>query len=131
MSKQLLSGVGETTPDNLVNSPIPPALTLGVTIRAGQGELARGTVLALSTGEAGDGSMVVLGTEAGANETLHANCILSDPVDASGAGTVSAVAYRTGHFNRNRLIMKDAYPFTVVDEEYLRYGGILLSDAQE
>lgn len=126
MNKNLVNHVGAFTPDNLINSFQPPALTFGVKIRAGQGELARGSVLGLSSA----GDYVILGTAAGSGETIAANCILTDPVDTSGADPTSAVAYRTGHMNRNALIVADGYTFSAADEEELRKGGILLSDAQ-
>ena len=42
-----------------------------------------------------------------------------------------AIAYRTGHFNANTLIVKDEYEITAADKEALRSVGILLSDAVE
>jgi len=126
VSNQLFSKIGESSVDNLINSTYPPCETTGVMIRGGQGELGRGTVLALSSD---DGNMVVLGTEPSKNETLTANCVLTDVVDASDGEAVPAVAYRTGHFNRPALIVADEYEMTRGDEEELRYGGILLSDA--
>lgn len=64
-------------------------------------------------------------------ETLAANCILAEAIDTGAeAGTaVTALAYRTGHFNRNKLTVKAEYTMTEVDEENLRKGGILLDDA--
>lgn len=126
MNNELVRKVGDSPVENLINSTVPPALTTGVLIRAGQGILARGTVLALSS--EGD-DMVILGTAPTGGELLTANCILTDPVDASGGEAASAVAYRTGHFNRPALIVADGYTLTRADEEDLRSGGILLSDA--
>ena len=42
---------------------------------------------------------------------------------------MNGIAYRTGHFNRNALIVKEGYTMTKADEEELRKGGILLDDA--
>ena len=126
MNNDLVRHVGESPVENLINSTVPPTLTTGVNIRAGQGQLARGTVLALSSD---DDLMVILGTDPEQDEILTANCILADPVDASGSVVVPAVAYRTGHFNRPALIIKSGYTMTRADEEDLRHGGILLSDA--
>ena len=126
MNNDLVRKIGDSPVENLINSTVPPALTTGVLIRAGQGVLLRGTVLALSSD---DEMMVILGTEPDGGETLTANCILTDPVDASGSENVPAVAYRTGHFNRPVLIVKTGYTLTRADEEDLRHGGILLSDA--
>lgn len=67
--------------------------------------------------------------EAQAAEVLTANCILTDDVTVTAAADVTALAYRTGHFNRNKLIVKANYTFTDADEEALRNSGILLDDA--
>ena len=48
------------------------------------------------------------------------------------AGTdadVQALAYRVGHFARNKLVCANDHSLTAADEEALRTGGILLSDA--
>ena len=119
MNKELCRKVGETGQDNLIAKLVPPAEPFGVKIAAGQGVLARGAVLALSGTD-----YVVLDSET----TGKANCVLSDPVDASGENPVAAVAYRTGHFNRKALIVAEGYTMTAADEEELRKGGILLSD---
>ena len=110
----------------MVNSGFPPPLATGVSIRAGQGLLRRGTVLALSSA---DGAFVVLGTEADEDEALTASVVLADDADAGGGGAAPAVAYRSGHFNRPALIVAEGYALSRADEESLRFGGILLSDA--
>ena len=117
----LCKKVGEIGQDNLIAKLFPPAETFGVTIPAGAGVLARGTVLALN---AGAYSVLASGT------TGKANCILADDVDASGDAAVTAVAYRTGHFNSKALIVADGYSLTAADKEELRKGGILLSEMQ-
>lgn len=122
MNKTLCNKVGEVGQDNLIAKLFPPAETFGITVAGGEGELARGTVLALV-----DGSYVVLD----ADSTGKANCVLADPVDASGEDGITAVAYRTGHLNRKALIVADGYTMTTADEEELRKGGILLSDMAE
>ena len=121
MSKNLVNKVGETVQDNLIAKLFPPAETFGVTIPAGAGVLARGTVLAFD-----NGAYAVLA----AGNTGKANCILADDVDASGASPVVGVAYRTGHFNSKALIVADGYTMTAADKEELRKGGILLSAMQ-
>lgn len=122
MNKNLFGKVGEIGQDNLIAKLFPPAETFGITVAGGEGELARGTVMALV-----DDSYVALD----ADSTGEANCILADPVDASGEDGVTAVAYRTGHFNRKALIVAEDYTMTIKDEESLRKGGILLSDMAE
>ena len=120
MNNDLLRKVGSIGQDNLFAKLFPPAETFGVTIKAGEGELARGTVLVMGD----DGTYTVLNTET----TGKANCVLADPVDASGDSAVTGVAYRTGHFNTRALIVADGYTMTVTDKEELRKGGILLSE---
>lgn len=122
MRESLMRKVGSIGQDNLIAKLFPPTETFGVTIAAGQGELARGTVLVLG----GDGTYTVLGEET----TGKANCVLADPVDAS-SGAVTAVAYRTGHLNSHALIVAEGYTMTAADREELRKGGILLSELMD
>ena len=91
--------------------------------------LKRGTVLALSAGTAGDGEFVILGTDAKENETLTANCILAEDVEVGTAASAVALAYRTGHFAKDKLIVASGKSFTDKDKEALRDVGILISDA--
>ena len=88
-------------------------------------------MLALSEGTAGDGKYVILGTAAVSNETLTANCVLAEDVTVGTANDETAVAYRTGHFNSNALIMDAEHTFSAADKEALRGVGILISDAVE
>ena len=137
MSQRLDNKVGACAPDNLINSPTPAADVFSVTIRklSAAATLKRGTVLAHSSSRAAaDGKMVILGTEAhktsgAADEVLTANCVLCDDVEVGTTDDVVAVAYRTGHFNRNQLIVASGYTLKASDEEDLRKCGILLSDA--
>ena len=123
MSKKLYETVGSVEYDDLINSAVPAADVYAVTIAAVEAEtaLARGTVLARKT----DGTMEILGT---GSEGATANCILSDEVTV-GTANAMAVAYRTGHFNANKLIVAEGYTLTDDDKEELRKCGILLSDA--
>lgn len=141
MNKDLLNKVGSVGQDNLFAKLFPPAEPFGVKIAAGQGVLERGTVLALTD----SGAYIVAGsaftrTIPPANEggtattedvTPLANCVLADPVDASGSSDVTAVAYRVGHFNSKALIWAKDYTPTINDKEELRKGGILLSEMMD
>lgn len=118
-----LGGVGF---DNLIADSYPPADVFSVQLAAGQGILERGTLLARKD----DGTMEMIGTET----TGKANAVLSDPVDSGDSAegeTVPGIAYRTGHFNTNRLIVAEGYEITAADREALRTAGILTSDAVE
>ncbi len=132
MSKKLNETIGSVDFDGLIVSNEPVADVFNVTIRKGAAAqtLKRGTVLALSaSGTAADGAVAILGTAAASDEVLTANCVLADDVEVGTDANVNAIAYRTGHFARNKLIVKDGYTMTASDEEELRKGGILLSDA--
>lgn len=136
MSKRLDETLGTVGYDNLINGSYPPAEPFSVVIRKGAAETTykRGTVLALSSS---DGKYVILGTAAasggddGTTETLTANAILAEDVTVGTANDETAVAYRTGHFNSNALIMDEDHTFSTADKEALRGVGILISDAVE
>lgn len=136
MSKRLDETLGTVGYDNLINGSYPPAEPFSVVIRKGAAETTykRGTVLALSSS---DGKYVILGTAAasggdgGTAETLTANAILAEDVTVGTANDETAVAYRTGHFNSNALIMDEDHTFSAANKEALRGVGILISDAVE
>lgn len=117
---RLDENLGSVGYDNLINGLEPGAEVFSVQIAAGQGKLERGTLLAKT-----DGGMVKISSAT----TGKANAVLAEDVDATEA--VTAVAYRTGHFNANTLIVADGYEITAADKEALRVAGILISDAVE
>lgn len=131
MSKRLDENLGSVGYDGLIVANEPVADVFTVTIRKEATAAAtykRGTVLGLS---AGDGKLVILGSTATTNETLTANCILAEDVEVGTTADVTALAYRTGHFARNKLAVASGYTLKATDEEELRKAGILLSDAIE
>lgn len=131
MSKRLDENLGSVGYDGLIVANEPVADVFTVTIRKEATAAAtykRGTVLALS---AGDGNLVILGSTATTNETLTANCILAEDVEVGTTADVTVLAYRTGHFARNKLAVASGYTMKATDEEELRKAGILLSDAIE
>lgn len=131
MSKRLDENLGSVGYDGLIVANEPVADVFTVTIRKEATAAAtykRGTVLALS---AGDGKLVILGSTATTNETLTANCILAEDVEVGTNADVTVLAYRTGHFARNKLAVASGYTLKATDEEELRKAGILLSDAIE
>lgn len=131
MSKRLDENLGSVGYDGLIVANEPVADVFTVTIRKEATAAAtykRGTVLALS---AGDGKLVILGSTATTNETLTANCILAEDVEVGTTADVTVLAYRTGHFARNKLAVASGYTLEATDEEELRKAGILLSDAIE
>lgn len=131
MSKRLDENLGSVGYDGLIVANEPVADVFTVTIRKEATAAAtykRGTVLALS---AGAGKLVILGSTATTNETLTANCILAEDVEVGTTADVTVLAYRTGHFARNKLAVASGYTLKATDEEELRKAGILLSDAIE
>lgn len=132
MSKRLDENLGSVGYDGLIVANEPVADVFTVTIRKEEATAAatykRGTVLALS---AGTGKLVILGSTATTNETLTANCILAEDVEVGTTADVTVLAYRTGHFARNKLAVASGYTLKATDEEELRKAGILLSDAIE
>ena len=131
MSKRLDENLGSVGYDGLIVANEPVADVFTVTIRKEATAAAtykRGTVLALS---AGTGKLVILGSTATTNETLTANCILAEDVEVGTTADVTVLAYRTGHFVRNKLAVASGYTLKATDEEELRKAGILLSDAIE
>ena len=131
MSKRLDENLGSVGYDGLIVANEPVADVFTVTIRKEATAAAaykRGTVLALS---AGDDKLVILGSTATTNETLTANCILAEDVEVGTTADVTVLAYRTGHFARNKLAVASGYTLKATDEEELRKSGILLSDAIE
>ena len=119
---RLDENLGSVGFDNLINGLYPAAEVFTVQLAAGQGVLARGTLLATA-----DGGMVMIS----ADTTGKANAVLADAVDTGTGEAVYATAYRTGHFNTNGLIVADGYEITAADRDALRGVGILVSDAVE
>jgi len=80
--KNLYGIAGAMEFDGLVTDVIPAVQVRGGTIRKLDTEavLVRGTILAKSSGTAGDGKLVILGTSADTNETLTPDSILCDIV---------------------------------------------------
>lgn len=117
--------IGACDTDNLFIDGKFPVDAVGVTIASGEGVLARGTVVAMSSKTK---KCVILGTAAGESETLTPFGVLCDEVDATSADAFTT-AYRSGHFNREALIVDDDYTITEADEAALRNGSIFLDSA--
>ena len=115
-----VSDLGTFTPDNLINSNVPVADVVTVSLAASQGVLPRG---ALITGTAG----AALSQVKAALVATNATYVLAEETDATAV--TKAVAYRTGHFNVEGLVTGSEYALTAADKEILRGQGILVSDA--
>lgn len=108
--------IGRTSSDNLLAKLYPQEDSFIVELKT-PGAYARGTVMSRES----DGTYEVLGNGSGT-----ASVILADPTLSDDS---SAVAYRSGHFNRKALIVGDGYELTEADENNLRNAGIFLSDS--
>lgn len=130
--------IGHCGHDMLIANNRHPIDVCHITLAAGE-KHRKGEVLEVSE----DGKCRILGTvavSAGSKEeetqaegtamekTTVAGYILAENVDAQEADTI-AIAYSSGSFIRNALIVKEGYSLTEKDERELRIGGIYLSDA--
>lgn len=122
MSKRLDETIDTPVYDGLIVDNTPVADVVTVKLAAGKGAIKRGTVV---TGAAGG----ELSPASEALEDSNATYIIADEVDTGTGSAVTATAYRTGHFARNKLTTDGSYKLTAADEEILRKSGILLSDA--
>lgn len=122
MNSELVRTIGSVGQDNLIAKLTPAAETFGVVIAAGAGNLKRGTLLAVTSA----GKYTIAGTE-----STTVSCVLADDVDASGDADATAVAYRSGNFNRAALIVKDGYTMTASDEDALRKYDIIFTDMMD
>lgn len=123
---QLYSNLGTFTPDNLIAGNDVPLLVKGVTLKAGQGVLKRGTVLGIIT--ATGLAVPVDSTQTDGSQTAFG--ILADDIDtgdATATENVVAAAYVSGHFNRRALIFGGT-DTADKHETRLRELGIFLSD---
>lgn len=112
--------------DGLISDINPaPVVAAGKIRKLGTaGTLKRGTILAKSSGTAGDGKLVILGTTAETNETLTAYCILADDVEVGTSADVDAPVYMAGAFDFAKCTVKTSYTVTEADKDALRDGGI-------
>ena len=122
MSKALKETIAAIGYDNLFVENIPEADVVTVKL-VEAGVVKRGTVL---SGTPGGADFAALAAAASASKALY---VLADDCDT--AEDPVGIAYRTGHFNRNALIVAEGYALTAADEEVLRKSGILLADALE
>jgi len=132
MTRDLHEKLGSVTPENLFAGLEPNALKKAGVIRklGTAGTLKRGTLLAKSSGSAGDGKLVIFGTTAATNETLTADCVLVYDIDVGTANDENALVYITGNFNEDALILASGASLTEDDRDALRIRGILLGASQ-
>jgi hypothetical protein len=132
MSRDLHEKIGSVTPENLFAGLDPRALTkAGVLRKLGTAAtLVRGTLLAKSSGSAGDGKLVIFGTTAATNETLTADCVLAEDVAVGTSADENALVFITGNFNEDELTLASGASLTEADRDALRVRGILLGASE-
>lgn len=123
--------IGEMEFDGLISGISPTPLVGGGVIRklSAATTIKRGTILAKSTGTAGDNKLVVLGTAAASNETLTADCILCDDIEVGTTEDENVAVYISGCFNTNKVTVADSYTISEADKDNLRMRGIIFKAA--
>ena len=132
MTRDLHEKLGAVTPENLFAGLEPRELKAAGVIRklGTAGTLKRGTLLAKSSGSAGDGKLVIFGTTAATNETLTADCVLAEDIDVGTANDENALVFIQGFFNEDALILKSGASLTEADRDALRVRNIILGGSQ-
>ncbi len=132
MATNIFSKIGTQTFDGLFADVKPSPIVEAGTIRklGSAATLAKGTILAYSSGSGGDGKLVVLGTTAGTNETLTAYAVLAEEVEVGTSADVVAQVYKTGTFKSAKLAVASGYTITAADLNELRNGGIFIKAEQ-
>lgn len=132
-TRDLHEKIGSVEFEKLFAGLEPKYITHAATIRKlGTADtLKRGTLLAKSSGSAGDGKLVIFGTTAATNETLTADCVLCDDIDVGTTDDENALVYIAGNFNEAALIMATGASLTEPDRDALRERGIILGTVQE
>lgn len=126
--KNLNSKLGEMTFDGLIADLTPKAQVGGGVIRklSAEATLKRGTILAKSSGTAGDGKLVVLGTTAATNETFTPDCVLCDDIKVGTIEDEKVAVYTAGCFNSGKVTVTSGYTITADDLDNLRMRDIVL-----
>lgn len=129
MSRTLSRVVDTMNYDGLISGLVPEAKIGGGTIRklGAKATLVRGTVLAKSSGTAGDGKLVILGTTAETNETLTPDCILAEDIEVGTAADVKAAVFEIGCFDPDKLVVKSGHTLSADEKDALRTRGIYLA----
>lgn len=127
LSKKL----GDMNYDGLFTDVVPAVQVSGGTIRklSAAATLKRGTILAKSSGTAGDGKLVVLGTAAVTNETLTPDCILCDDIDVGASADEKVAVYTAGCFDPDKVTVAASHTISETEKDNLRMRGIVFKNA--
>lgn len=123
--------IGEMTFDGLITDMKPTPEVRGGVIRklSAAATLKRGTILAKSSGTAGDGKLVILGSTATTNETLTPDCILCDDIEVGTTSDEKVAVYTAGCFDISKVTVAASYEISEGDKDNLRMRGIVFKDA--
>lgn len=134
MSRMLNETIGSMEHDELIIGNHPVADVAMVKLAAGQGIIKRGTVLSGTPG----GELAPISKAFTAGTALY---ILTDDTDTGEAPAddleeeeeaetpvIFATAYRSGKFNRKKLLTDGTYTLSDADIEALRQANIILDD---
>lgn len=126
--KNLSQKLGEMSFDGLIADLTPEIQVGGGVIRklSDKATLKRGTILAKSSGTAGDGKLVALGTDAATNETLTPDCVLCDDIEVGTTEDEAVAVYTAGCFNNGKVTVASGYTISAGDLDNLRMRGIVL-----
>lgn len=127
LSKKL----GDMNYDGLFTDVVPAVQVSGGTIRklSAAATLKRGTILAKSSGTAGDGKLVVLGTAAVTNETLTPDCVLCDDIDVGTSADEKVAVYTAGCFDPDKVTVAASHTISEAEKDNLRMRGIVFKNA--
>ena len=132
MTRDLHEKIGEVSVENLFAGLDPkPQLKPGILRKlSAKATLTRGTLLAKSSGSAGDGKLVIFGTAAASNETLTPWGVLADDTEVGTTDDENVLVYISGHFNELALTLASGATISEADRDALRAYGILLGNSQ-
>ena len=130
--------------DGLITDVLPEVIVSGGKIRKGSDEvtLKRGTILAKSSGTAGDGKLVIdngwtaendsykVTTAAASNETLTAYAILCDDTVVGTEADVTTAIYIGGCFDLAKCTVAASHTVSEAEKDALRNGGIIFKAPQ-
>lgn len=125
--------IGEMTFDGLITDIKPaPEVRSGIIRKlSAETTIKRGAILAKSSGTAGDGKLVVLGTDAASSEVLIPDCILCDDITVGTSSDEKVAVYTAGCFNIDKVTVADSYTITESDKDNLRMRGIVFKAAAD
>lgn len=117
----------EVVTDKLIIDFNHPLDIKTVQLNSNQGTVKRGTLLSLVEPTH---TYVKFGAALAEGQTSKANCIVADEIDTTTADLkVTAVAYSSGNFNSNELIITVGSTLDITSIEELRNAGIYLSSS--